>query len=156
MLRQVFSDKAAKNMFKNFAASEFSIENILFTGLLLSVLSHNLLPDKLNQLNSTSTSLNEQKLVQQYAQLFSEFVEVGSVFQLNINLDRVVNVKKALQSGDMKLINQEFERLRIDVEINMQDTLARFKQTKEYRNWETSVKLGQVTEVWTEQSKWVK
>ena len=143
-------------MFKNFAASEFSIENILFTGLLLSVLSHNLLPDKLNQLNSTSTSLNEQKLVQQYAQLFSEFVEVGSVFQLNINLDRVVNVKKALQSGDMKLINQEFERLRIDVEINMQDTLARFKQTKEYRNWETSVKLGQVTEVWTEQSKWVK
>ena len=122
-LNTILNDKEKLRAFKDFASSEYSLENVLF---FLEI-------KKYNSISNRKTKLRTAK------KIYNTYVKDNGNIQVNLPGDVKKEIKHLLKlimedKCDNSVLNKLFESAKQEVSLNLNDTLYRFIATKRYKD----------------------
>lgn len=125
-MQHVLNSSDMYPVFRSFCQSEFSLENILFYGMLSYVVSlfkkeeyHKLKGSSIDKLNK----------------LFTMFVKLDSIAAVNFDAKIVSQFKSCIKDAIEDACTKCLETALHAVEFNLQDTFSRFVHQHQYRQW---------------------
>jgi len=169
-LETILQHAEIRQLFKQFAATEFSTENILFVENLDQI--NMILYNNNTSLNKRRPSLipvlgelqqNKQQLPEQlsisdadidphiatialamYQKLISQFIDINGAFALNIvrsHSEMMTLMNQGIAESSIAKLYKAMLKVKDFVNANMQDTCVRFMRTEPYKQWELQQKL---------------